>query len=162
MITKCEKCNEIKQIKALGLCKSCYRKEWKNKLDKTDHQKFLEQKNSWRNGGVRTTKRVYKKFNSQCAICGSQEDLTIHHIDNKGRNAKRKNNTLNNLVLLCRSCHTKETLKRRYGNNLLDDPKVVPLPIFGSAKRLLPAHLPGAWCKCIAPQEGVVEVANAH
>jgi len=42
---------------------------------------------------------VISNYNSQCANCGKQT-REVHHID-----ANRKNNELDNLILLCRSCH---------------------------------------------------------
>lgn len=53
--------------------------------------------------------RVYIKYKGRCATCGRDWDLTIHHIDGKGRNYIEKglnpNNSLKNLILLCRKCH---------------------------------------------------------
>ena len=50
-----------------------------------------------------------KKAKRKCEKCGSSENLQIHHKDRKGRNYKNKglkpNNNLNNLIVLCRSCH---------------------------------------------------------
>ena len=41
-----------------------------------------------------------------CVHCGSTENLHVHHIDkNHG------NNSLNNLLVLCASCHKKEHLE---------------------------------------------------
>ena len=37
----------------------------------------------------------------KCALCDTEEDLLIHHKD-----ANYKNNDINNLQCLCRSCHT--------------------------------------------------------
>jgi 5-methylcytosine-specific restriction endonuclease McrA len=37
----------------------------------------------------------------KCALCDTEEDLLIHHKD-----ANHKNNDINNLQCLCRSCHT--------------------------------------------------------
>jgi len=41
--------------------------------------------------------------NRPCFMCGSDEDVTIHHED-----GDIENNNLGNLVVLCRSCHDKE------------------------------------------------------
>lgn len=45
----------------------------------------------------------------ECAWCNSGDDLTIHHKDHNGiNNLKRKlpmNNDINNLEIVCRSCH---------------------------------------------------------
>jgi ribosomal protein S27AE len=51
-----------------------------------------------------------KKANRKCAKCGSDENLVIHHKDGNGRNKLDKkenpNNSLSNLIVLCRSCHS--------------------------------------------------------
>jgi hypothetical protein len=52
---------------------------------------------------------VYQKYNGKCAYCEQDWDLTIHHLDNKGRNYLEKglkpNNNIDNLIVLCRKCH---------------------------------------------------------
>lgn len=54
---------------------------------------------------------VYQKYNGKCVYCKQDWDLTIHHIDNKGRNniemGLKPNNNINNLIVLCRKCHGK-------------------------------------------------------
>jgi len=47
-------------------------------------------------------KEVYEKCNYKCVKCGSKENLHIHHIKEF---AKGGLNELNNLILLCVSCH---------------------------------------------------------
>lgn len=50
-------------------------------------------------------KDVFNRENpdvSECEICGSQRYLVVHHIDKN-----RKNNARENLVKVCRSCHSK-------------------------------------------------------
>ena len=42
-------------------------------------------------------------MNKSCAICGTVNDLSIHHID---RN--HKNNEKHNLMVLCQVCHGRE------------------------------------------------------
>ena len=46
-------------------------------------------------------------------------DITVDHIDGKGRNTplKLKNNSLNNLQTLCLSCHGKKDILRRTALN---------------------------------------------
>src|SRR3990167_756352 len=52
---------------------------------------------------------IYDRFGRQCSICKSKRNLTIHHLDNKGRNYENKglkpNNSPKNLILICRKCH---------------------------------------------------------
>ncbi len=44
-----------------------------------------------------------------CQLCSSQNDLTCHHID-----YDKKNCNPDNLITLCRNCHTKTNYKRDY------------------------------------------------
>lgn len=65
----------------------------------------------WRYG-LKTLIKVFSKYNYQCHHCFTKEDLTIHHIDGSGRKNENKkqwkfrNNNPENLILLCRSCHS--------------------------------------------------------
>jgi len=43
------------------------------------------------------------KQGESCKLCGNKKDLQIHHIDEN-----RKNNQISNLLILCRSCHSKQ------------------------------------------------------
>lgn len=47
--------------------------------------------------------KVYDKI-SKCYICGSKENLTIHHIQPKNLYPEEKYN-VNNVILLCDKCH---------------------------------------------------------
>lgn len=51
-----------------------------------------------------TARTINKLFlhKTECEKCGSKKSLDIHHIDGNW-----KNNNLDNLMCLCRSCHTK-------------------------------------------------------
>lgn len=57
------------------------------------------------NSNCHSTARIINKLflhKTQCEKCGSINNLDIHHIDGNW-----KNNNLDNLMCLCRSCHTK-------------------------------------------------------
>lgn len=56
-------------------------------------------------GGQRVD--VFEKYNHECATCRTNKGLCIHHKDCNGRNSKTPNNDIDNLILLCRSCHMK-------------------------------------------------------
>ena len=45
-----------------------------------------------------------------CQNCGKKHDLTIHHKDGKGfaLPPEKRNNNINNLIILCEKCHIKE------------------------------------------------------
>src|SRR5215467_10355453 len=51
-------------------------------------------------------KRVFQQAGSRCPFCGESEvaSLQIHHID-----SSPNNNTIENLILTCATCHTKIT-----------------------------------------------------
>ena len=54
--------------------------------------------------GFELALQVYEKSGRSCHECGSKETLSIHHIDGSG-NYPSPNNNLENLLLLCQSCH---------------------------------------------------------
>lgn len=60
----------------------------------------------------RTQAEIFEVKGAKCFICGIEEDLVVHHKDNKGtwergKRLKRfeKNNRLTNLEVLCGTCH---------------------------------------------------------
>jgi len=65
---------------------------------------------------------VYGEFCQECKITRQEhilefdEDLSIHHIDGleKYTPQKMKNNDINNLIPLCRSCHARKHLNKRW------------------------------------------------
>ncbi len=48
--------------------------------------------------------KALKKDNNICQICKSKKSLIVHHRD-EDNNIENRNNNLDNLVTLCRSCH---------------------------------------------------------
>ncbi len=46
-----------------------------------------------------------RKFEKICFSCGSEEDVTIHHIRDCVKKNKRKNYSLRGIIYLCESCH---------------------------------------------------------
>lgn len=65
--------------------------------------KIGENNQTWSN--AHTTARKINQLilqKNECEQCGSKENLDMHHIDGNWGN-----NNLNNLICLCRSCHTK-------------------------------------------------------
>ncbi len=55
---------------------------------------------------------VMERDNHQCTNCGTEEKIMIHHIDQD-----KRNNTLENLIVLCISCHPKIHGRERGGLN---------------------------------------------
>jgi len=68
-------------------------------------------------------KEVFDKFDDKCVACGFSQKykvgnfarLFIHHLD-----GDRENNKLENLILVCRKCHSKIHLsEKRLGRQLM-------------------------------------------
>jgi len=62
-------------------------------------------KNPLWNGGTSISfyKRLAKEnLIQKCSLCSSTKDLCVHHKD-----LNRKNNVLENLIIVCKSCHAK-------------------------------------------------------
>ena len=54
--------------------------------------------------------RALKKYGNVCARCGkkfSPEELVVHHIDGNNGYSEIGNHDISNLMVLCRSCHSK-------------------------------------------------------
>lgn len=52
--------------------------------------------------------QALKRDQNKCTDCSSSESLIVHHVDESRKNGlKSMNNTLSNLLTLCRACHAK-------------------------------------------------------
>lgn len=65
--------------------------------------------------GAKLKKQVYEKCDSKCVKCGSKEDLHIHHVIEFSKGGRTE---LDNLVLLCVSCHAEAHKDNRAYNML--------------------------------------------
>ena len=62
---------------------------------------------------TRTLKRAIRERDKYtCQICGKEPAIFVHHI-----NYNKKDCNSNNLITLCRRCHTKTNYNRRYWMN---------------------------------------------
>ena len=50
----------------------------------------------------------------QCAVCNSWYGTDIHHISNKALGSSKCKDYIENLICLCRSCHTKCQSDKNY------------------------------------------------
>lgn len=89
-------------------------------------------------GGMRES--VIKRDSEKCVICGMTRkehkhkfkcDITVDHIDGKGRNSRFKNNRLSNLQTLCLPCHgkkdfSKSSLSKLTESDVLEIRKLYP------------------------------------
>lgn len=73
--------------------------------------------------GLEFNERLKEKIrflgNYKCQLCGcpqieNEEALSIHHVD-----YNKKNNNINNLIALCRGCHSKTNINRNHWINHL-------------------------------------------
>jgi len=87
----CEYCGEAFYTKITSKARFCSRQC----ASKVCKNKKLTNKNNYRD-------KIRNKYGNQCAICNSFESLRVHHLDENHRN-----NTEENLILLCESCHRK-------------------------------------------------------
>lgn len=104
-------------------CPSCQKQEEVKKIyawlasNKDRVKKYTEKaKDNYNFGGNRTT--VLERDNYTCQHCQTKDDLHVHHIDGKGTTTERelRNNAIDNLITLCRGCHTKEHHRIRHSN----------------------------------------------
>ena len=85
----CRKCAD----KVNEYARNSYHKNIENRRKKFIQMKRYRFSGNWEN--------IIKRDNHCCQICGYFNKIVIHHIDENN-----KNNNLNNLVILCRICHT--------------------------------------------------------
>ena len=110
---KCLDCDKRLKRKANQLrCSKCekkYRKIQKRKYAKENQEKFRKLRNELRFGGNREKTLIRDMYT--CQMCGKTHHevvLDVHHKDKTGRNKKYHNNSLDNLITYCHSCHTKQ------------------------------------------------------
>lgn len=105
------------------MCTVCYQKIYRgdsqNKAKSEEHKRRWYEKNRdrlIREGPTRRDKLHFDGLRSttverdeeKCKVCGATEDLVVHHIDGNGRHSKSPNNSPENLITYCRSCHCLE------------------------------------------------------
>lgn len=69
------------------------------------------------NGSACYRTKAFRHKDNECEDCGESQKfmLIVHHI-----NGDRTNNSLDNLEILCRNCHTKRHLKLEKGHLVYD------------------------------------------
>ena len=78
-----------------------------NKNCAASHKTGIRSTN-WKGGNYSYRKRALREYNSSCSRCGYNEYikvLQVHHVDHD-----RRNNDIENLEVLCPTCHTVEHL----------------------------------------------------
>jgi len=119
LFKQCIRCNETEREHfAKGLCRRCYLRDY----NANNPEKVKELRKKWwvKMGGVEYSKLKREEFHYagnrsatlardgfKCTICGNTSQLVVHHKDGNGRPKRSgfKNNSLDNLVTVCRACH---------------------------------------------------------
>ena len=102
---RCKECGKIISYQK-EICYSCFAKinKGENHYNWQGGISFEPYSVDW----IKTLKRAIKERDKYiCQICGEQEDLVVHHID-----YDKKNCSPDNLITLCRRCHTKTNYNR--------------------------------------------------
>ena len=88
---RCKNCARLRLHKAFGLCGGCH--------TRLHHYEKTLAFNAKKYHGI-TDFEFYKKITSQCASCGFDKIVQIHHLDGNTRNNDEKN-----VAGLCPNCH---------------------------------------------------------
>lgn len=105
-----------REVHATGYYKN--RREEGRKTD-PDFEKTIKSMHNKRFGGLREA--VLERDNYCCQHCGMTDEehrekwdcqVSLHHIDGQGSHSETKNHTMENLLTLCKSCHSIEDWKR--------------------------------------------------
>lgn len=95
------------------------RRKYKQEYKRTHPYKSLKAMHKKRFGGMR--ERVLERDNHTCQICRMTDEehikkwgwhITVDHINGKGRNSKEKDHSIDNLRVLCTSCHGRADMNR--------------------------------------------------
>ena len=123
MLLQCVTCNQTFEAKRKDTqyCKTCKKKRRSMQTMLSRKKKHPEVELGVGSGNAKNNQRGPNNHNwktgivgyrrllelTECKYCGSTKNLLIHHID-----AHRYNNTIENLIVLCKACHQKHHCKR--------------------------------------------------
>ena len=106
------------ELEAKGKCKRCYLKDYRESPDNI--KQIKECKALWyqANKDLNAMKlkreqiffdgkreQVLQRDNFECTLCSSLKKLVVHHKDGRGRGIQIPNNSIDNLLTLCKACH---------------------------------------------------------
>lgn len=107
-IVKCAFCGKEIYRNPSQLKKSISKLYYCSKECSNRHKNQIrEEAGEWDNS-VNYRRRAFESFSHKCFVCGWDEDERILEVHHKDEN--RKNNEIDNLVILCPTCHRKITL----------------------------------------------------
>ena len=95
-------CTKKRAVIEFSCCFNCSNREYK-KVAKMVAKKPIKKVSKKRVTVSRKTyDEVYERCNGRCAICGTTQNLHLHHIEGRG---KDKTDDPNNCIMLCQHCH---------------------------------------------------------
>ena len=83
-------------------CQNCNNREYKKVAKMTVKTPLKKVSKKRVTVSKKTYEEVYERCNGVCAICGTNQNLHLHHIDGRG---KDKTDDPNNCIMLCQYCH---------------------------------------------------------
>ena len=133
VITICQNCDKIKEIKFQNYHNLCYNCSIKNKpskeigiliscgfqrINRKEFTEFLTNQRYCSLFNNEFKEKIRNKFHNKCFICGKEQDqkLDVHHV-NYNKNCLCGQSC--EFVPLCRSCHMKTNGSRQYWENLI-------------------------------------------
>lgn len=98
----CKNCGKKREHKAKGMCASCHMKVF--------HYDAIKASNYRKYHNI--SLELYKKITKECAVCGFNQVVDLHHLDKN-----HKNSNENNLIGLCPN-HHKMLHNERFSNEI--------------------------------------------
>ena len=95
-------CTKKRAVIDFNDCKGCLSKEYKKVAKMTSKTRIKPVSKKRVSVSKKTYKEVYERCNGICAICSTNQNLHLHHIDGRG---KDKTDNPSNCIMLCSHCH---------------------------------------------------------
>lgn len=70
-------------------------------------------------GWIPLRKKLLEEAGNKCELCNRNKNLIVHHKDDQGLRSVSPNNKRDNLIVLCRPCHSAITNQRNNSNRQL-------------------------------------------
>jgi len=88
--------NDRQYIKSLSDCQNCLKRKF-------ERNKGIRKVSAHKETVTEETYNfVFNRDNGKCRLCGTTQELHLHHIDGRGKNLT---NNVNNCIMLCNHCH---------------------------------------------------------
>ena len=95
-------CTKKRAVIESSCCSGCPDREYKKVAKMTVKKRIKPVSKKRVTVSKKTYNEVYERCNGVCAICGTNQNLHLHHIDGRG---KDKTDDPNNCIMLCNYCH---------------------------------------------------------